>query len=76
MCMIITFFKYGLFAFTCVYATHPDWYYFGYIFCFSTLRAESSLLKAHVEAQAKELENRMHRIMELEEKERIANENV
>lgn len=40
------------------------------------LRAESSLLKEHVEAQAKELSHRMKRIEELEEKERIANESV
>ena len=35
-----------------------------------------SLLKQHVEAQAKELDHRMHRVEELEEKERVANENV
>ncbi|XP_047161412.1 filament-like plant protein 3 [Vigna umbellata] len=40
------------------------------------LRAELSLLKQHVEAQAKELDQRMHRIEELEEKERVANENI
>ncbi|KAF5741115.1 hypothetical protein HS088_TW10G00110 [Tripterygium wilfordii] len=40
------------------------------------LRAESSLLKAHVEAQAKELTDRMRKIEELEEKERVANESV
>lgn len=40
------------------------------------LRAELSLLKQHVEAQAKELDHRMHRIEELEEKERVANENI
>lgn len=40
------------------------------------LRAESSLLKEHLEAQAKELSHRMKRIEELEEKERIANESV
>ncbi|KAG2708062.1 hypothetical protein I3843_05G158600 [Carya illinoinensis] len=38
------------------------------------LRAESSLLKEHVEIQAKELDHRMQRIEELEEKERVANE--
>ncbi|KAL5188333.1 Uncharacterized protein HKD37_05G013828 [Glycine soja] len=40
------------------------------------LRAELSLLKQHVEAQAKELDHRMHRVEELEEKERVANENI
>lgn len=40
------------------------------------LRAESSLLKEHLEAQAKELSHRMKRIEELEEKERVANESV
>ncbi|XVF85080.1 hypothetical protein PTKIN_Ptkin17bG0089700 [Pterospermum kingtungense] len=40
------------------------------------LRAESSVLKEHVEAQAKELNHRMRRIEELEEKERVANESV
>ncbi|KAJ4836804.1 hypothetical protein Tsubulata_047450 [Turnera subulata] len=40
------------------------------------LRAESNLLKEHVEAQAKELNHRMQRIQELEEKERVANESV
>lgn len=40
------------------------------------LRAESSLLKEHVEIQAKELDHRMRRIEELEEKERVANESV
>ncbi|KAJ0077331.1 hypothetical protein Patl1_36178 [Pistacia atlantica] len=40
------------------------------------LRAESNLLKEHVESQAKELSHRMRRIEELEEKERVANENV
>jgi hypothetical protein len=35
-----------------------------------------SLLKEHVEAQAKELNHRMHRIEELEEKERLANDSV
>uniref|UniRef100_A0A5B6ZWQ4 Putative paramyosin n=1 Tax=Davidia involucrata TaxID=16924 RepID=A0A5B6ZWQ4_DAVIN len=40
------------------------------------LRAETSLLKEHVEAQAKELSHRKQRIEELEEKERVANENV
>ena len=39
-------------------------------------RAESSLLKEHVEAQDKELTDRMRRIEELQEKERVANENV
>ncbi|KAL9401190.1 hypothetical protein Peur_005039 [Populus x canadensis] len=40
------------------------------------LRAESSLLKEHIEIQAKELSHRLHRIEELEEKERVANESV
>ncbi|XP_077250573.1 paramyosin [Tasmannia lanceolata] len=40
------------------------------------LRAESNLLKAHVEAQAKDLSQRKQHIKELEEKERVANENV
>lgn len=40
------------------------------------LRAESSLLKEHMEAQAKELNHRQRRIEELEEKERVANESV
>ncbi|GKV14625.1 hypothetical protein SLEP1_g25468 [Rubroshorea leprosula] len=40
------------------------------------VRAESSLLKEQIEVQAKELSNRMHRIEELEEKERVANESV
>lgn len=40
------------------------------------LRAESILLKEHVEAQSKELLKRKQEVEELEEKERIANENV
>ncbi|KAI4345291.1 hypothetical protein L6164_012427 [Bauhinia variegata] len=40
------------------------------------LRAELSLLKQHIEAQTKELNHRMQRIEELEEKERVANDNV
>ncbi|XP_043706207.1 paramyosin-like isoform X2 [Telopea speciosissima] len=40
------------------------------------LRAELCILKANVEAQATELSQRKHRIEELEEKERVANENV
>ncbi|KAK2384544.1 golgin subfamily A member [Trifolium repens] len=40
------------------------------------LRAELSLLKQHIEAQTKELDHRMHRVEELEEKERVANENI
>lgn len=40
------------------------------------LRAETSLLKEHVEVQANELSLRKQRIEELEEKERVANENV
>ncbi|RHN55591.1 hypothetical protein MtrunA17_Chr5g0419511 [Medicago truncatula] len=38
--------------------------------------SELSLLKQHIEAQAKELDHRMHRVEELEEKERVANENI
>ncbi|KAI7997342.1 Uncharacterized protein LOK49_LG10G00287 [Camellia lanceoleosa] len=40
------------------------------------LRVEASLLKVNVEAQAKELSYRKQCIEELEEKERVANENV
>ncbi|KAH7857268.1 hypothetical protein Vadar_010773 [Vaccinium darrowii] len=40
------------------------------------LRAETSLLKEHVEAQSKELNHRKQLLEELEEKERVANENV
>ncbi|XP_057948817.1 uncharacterized protein LOC131144284 [Malania oleifera] len=40
------------------------------------LRAESSLLKEHVEVQTKELSHMKRRIEELEEKERVANESV
>ncbi|CAN1301914.1 Uncharacterized protein At3g49055 [Linum perenne] len=40
------------------------------------LRAESSLLKEHIESQAKELTHRLQKIEELEEKERVANESV
>ncbi|XP_010248696.1 PREDICTED: myosin-4-like [Nelumbo nucifera] len=40
------------------------------------LRAESSLLKSHMEVQTKELSQRKHRIEELEEKERVANESI
>ncbi|XP_042501931.1 uncharacterized protein At3g49055-like [Macadamia integrifolia] len=40
------------------------------------LRAELSILRAHLEAQGKELSQRKHRIEELEGKERVANENV
>ena len=40
------------------------------------LRAESSLLKEHLEIQAKELSHRLRRIEELVEKERVANESV
>lgn len=35
-----------------------------------------SLLKDHIEAQAKELDHRMNQIDELSEKERVANESV
>ncbi|KAK9090281.1 hypothetical protein Sjap_023458 [Stephania japonica] len=40
------------------------------------LRTESTLLKAHMEAQADELNRRNHRMVELEEKERLANESI
>ncbi|XP_020592496.1 plectin [Phalaenopsis equestris] len=40
------------------------------------LRAESSLLKAHLDAQAKEISQQMLQIKELKEKEHMANENV
>ncbi|KAL5552757.1 hypothetical protein UlMin_040158 [Ulmus minor] len=40
------------------------------------LRAESTLLKEHIEAQAKELDCRLRQIEELQEKERVANESV
>ncbi|GMP57817.1 hypothetical protein CsSME_00021736 [Camellia sinensis var. sinensis] len=40
------------------------------------LRAETSLLKEHVEAQTKELNNRKQHVEELKEKERVSNENV
>nr|XP_010932259.1 uncharacterized protein At3g49055 [Elaeis guineensis] len=40
------------------------------------LRAESCLLKARLDAQAKEITQQKHHIKELEEKERVANENV
>ena len=49
---------------------------FFFAYCLTALRAELSLLKQHIEAQVKELDHRMHRIEELEEKERVANENV
>lgn len=39
-------------------------------------RAESSMLKEQVEAQTKELKHWRERVDELEEKERVANENV
>ena len=53
-----------------------DQVFFCYVLCFPVSRAESNLLKEHVEVQAKELSNRMGRIEELEEKERVANESV
>ncbi|PON74646.1 paramyosin [Trema orientale] len=40
------------------------------------LRAESSLLKEHIESQTKELDHRLRQIEDLEEKERVANESV
>lgn len=39
-------------------------------------RAEANLLRQHVEAQAKELIQRKQKLEELEEKERVANDNV
>lgn len=57
------------------YTLCPDMVLFS-VCCFTVLRAELSLLKQHVEAQAKELDHRMHKIEELEEKERLANESV
>lgn len=45
-------------------------------FCFAKSRAESSLLKEHVDAQAKELSQWKQQVEELEEKERVAKENV
>ncbi|CAK9176001.1 unnamed protein product [Ilex paraguariensis] len=50
--------------------------WFGFACYFPELRAESSLLKEHVEAQVKELNQWKQRVEELEEKERVANENV
>lgn len=43
---------------------------------FTELRAEANLLRQHVEAQAKELIQRKQKLEELEEKERVANDNV
>ncbi|KAJ0969101.1 hypothetical protein J5N97_021978 [Dioscorea zingiberensis] len=40
------------------------------------LRAESSLLKAHLDAQAKEINQQKRQIKQLEEQERVANESV
>ncbi|KAL5991211.1 hypothetical protein ACLOJK_012117 [Asimina triloba] len=40
------------------------------------LKAESSLLKRHVEAQAKEISQKTNQMKELEEKEKLANESV
>lgn len=47
-----------------------------YHFALLNQRAESSLLKEHVETQVKELSQWKQRVEELEEKERVANENV
>lgn len=58
------------------YTLCPDMVLLFSVCCFTVLRAELSLLKQHVEAQAKELDHRMHKIEELEEKERLANESV
>lgn len=46
------------------------------IFYLDGLRAESVVLKEHLESQSKELKLRSLQIKELEEKERIANESV
>ncbi|KAK6139186.1 hypothetical protein DH2020_027065 [Rehmannia glutinosa] len=46
------------------------------IFNVAKLRAESNLYKEHVDAQAKELNQWKRQVEELEEKERVANENV
>lgn len=43
---------------------------------FSGERAECSLLKSRLDAQAKEISQLKHHIKQLEEKERSANENV
>ncbi|CAL5396048.1 unnamed protein product [Camellia sinensis] len=48
----------------------------GIVLFFAGLRAETSLLKEHVEAQTKELNNRKQHVEELKEKERVSNENV
>lgn len=50
----------------------PLWF----IFNVSKLRTESNLYKERVDAQAKELIQWKQRVEELEEKERVANENV
>lgn len=46
------------------------------MYYFTELRAEANLLRQHVEAQAKELIQRKRKLEELEEKDRVANENV
>ena len=51
-------------------------FFIDFAYCLTALRAELSLLKQHIEAQAKELSHRMRRIEELEDKERVANESV
>lgn len=43
---------------------------------FTGVRAESSLLKARLDAQTKEINQQKLQIKDLEEKERIANESV
>lgn len=50
----------------------PLWF----IFNVSKLRTESNIYKERVDAQAKELIQWKQRVEELEEKERVANENV
>lgn len=57
-------------------STFTDQAMFSLPYYFNVLRAELSLLKEHLETQAKELGHRMKRIEELEEKERVANESV
>lgn len=49
---------------------------FLFFFTLHLLRAESVVLKEHLESQSKELKLRSLQIQELEEKERVANESV
>lgn len=52
------------------------WYSLALLYHLSVLRAESCLLKAHMETQTKELELRLRQIEELKEKEKVANDSV